>query len=117
EAPIVLRSRRSHGSLFAFEVQQAEPVELPAIRLNRDGLGTRDLTGTLVVLVDDEELILDAAQTLLKQWNCTVIAATSGREALRQLAGASRPPDVLICDYRLRDDENGVGVVAALRDE
>jgi CheY-like chemotaxis protein len=46
-----------------------------------------------------------------------VIAATSGREALRQLAGASRPPDVLICDYRLRDDENGVSVVAALRDE
>jgi CheY-like chemotaxis protein len=117
EAPIVLRSRRGQGSLFAFELQQSEPVELPAIRLNRDGSDTRDLTGTLVVLVDDEELILDAAQTLLKQWNCTVIAATSGREALRQLAGASRPPDVLICDYRLRDDENGVGVIAALRDE
>jgi signal transduction histidine kinase/ActR/RegA family two-component response regulator len=117
EAPVLLRSRLGHGSLFAFDLQRAEPVELPAIRLNRDSVGNRDLTGTLVVLVDDEELILDAAQTLLKQWNCTVIAATSGREALRQLAGVTRPPDVVICDYRLRENEDGVGVVAALRNE
>lgn len=92
-------------------------MELPAIRLTRDGPGTCDLSGTLVVLVEDEELILDAAQTLLKQWNCTVIAATSGKGALRQLADVTRPPDVLICDYRLRDNENGVGVVAAIRNE
>jgi signal transduction histidine kinase/CheY-like chemotaxis protein len=116
-ARITLRSSPGHGSVFAFDLQRAEPVELPALRLNRDGNGSRDLTGTLVVLVDDEELILDAAQTLLKQWNCTVIAATSGREALRQLATSTRPPDVLICDYRLRDGENGVAVAAALRNE
>ena len=117
EAPILMRSRRGRGSLFAFDLQRAEPVELPAIQLNRDGTGSRDLSGTLVVLVEGEELILDAAQTLLKQWNCTVIAATSGREALRQLAGVTRPPDVLICDFRLRENENGVGVVAAIRNE
>lgn len=114
---VTLRSRPGHGSLFAFDLQRAEPVELPALRLPREGTTTRDLTGTLVVLVDDEELILDAAQTLLKQWNCTVIAATSGRDALRQLAASTRPPDVLICDYRLRDGENGVSVAAALRNE
>ena len=117
EAPVIVRSRPGHGSLFAFELPRAEPVELPAIQLNRDGTRNRDLTGTLVVLVESEELILDAAQTLLKQWNCSVIAATSGREALRQLAGVTRPPDVLICDYRLRENENGVGVVAAIRNE
>jgi signal transduction histidine kinase/CheY-like chemotaxis protein len=116
-ATITLRSSPGQGSMFAFDLQRAEPVELPPLRLNRDGAASRDLTGTLVVLVDDEELILDAAQTLLKQWNCTVIAATSGRDALRQLATSTRPPDVLICDYRLRDGENGVAVAAALRNE
>ncbi|MEJ1963355.1 MAG: response regulator [Gammaproteobacteria bacterium] len=69
------------------------------------------------MVVDDEELTLDAAQTLLRQWNCSVVAATSGRDALRQLASSIRPPDVLICDYRLRDGENGVSVAAALRHE
>ncbi len=38
-------------------------------------------------------------------------------DALRQLADSPRPPDVLICDYRLRDNENGIGVVEAIRNE
>lgn len=117
EAPLTLRSRLGHGSLFAFDLQLAEPVELPALRLSTNGARNRDLTGLLVVLVDDEELILDAGQTLLQQWNCAVVAATSGPEALRQLASSTRPPDILICDYRLRDGETGVTVTAAIRNE
>jgi CheY-like chemotaxis protein len=117
DAPVTLISQKGHGSLFAFELHRGVPVELPMVRVNRQGSRRQDLSGTLVVVVDDEELILDAAQTLLGQWNCTVIAATSGADALRQLADCTRPPDVLICDYRLRDDENGIGVVEALRNE
>jgi signal transduction histidine kinase/ActR/RegA family two-component response regulator len=117
DSRVTLRSVRGRGSLFALDLQRAEPVALPMMRLSRNGGQIRDLTGTLVVVVDDEELILDAAQTLLKQWNCTVVAATSGKDALRQLATSTRPPDVLICDYRLRDGENGVSVAAALRNE
>ena len=116
-ATLTLRSRPGHGSLFAIDLQRAEPVELPTLRLNPHMTRNRDLTGRLIVVVDDEELILDAAQTLLKQWNCTVVAATSGREALRQLANFTRPPDVLLCDFRLGDGENGVTVAEAVRNE
>ncbi|MEJ0035915.1 MAG: hybrid sensor histidine kinase/response regulator [Gammaproteobacteria bacterium] len=115
--PLTLRSRPGHGSLFALDLQRAEPVELPAFRLSGPIGARRDLSGTLVVVVDDEELVLDAVRTLLKQWNCEVIATPSGRQAVRELATSTRPPDVLICDYRLRDDENGVAVVTALRNE
>ena len=116
-APVTLRSRTGRGSLFAFDLQPGDAAELPALGLHRTGGRRRDLAGTLVAVIDDEELILDAAQTLLVQWNCSVIAATSGHDALRQLADSPRPPDVLICDYRLRDDENGIGVVEAIRNE
>jgi len=117
QTPLTLRSRPGHGSLFAIDLQRAEPVELPAFRLSGIGSARRDISGTLVVVVDDEELVLDAVRTLLKQWNCEVIATPSGRQAVRELATSTRPPDVLICDYRLRDDENGVSVVTALRNE
>jgi two-component system, sensor histidine kinase len=117
DAPVTLRSQPGRGSLFAFDLEGAAPVELPVPQFNRAAGRSRDLSGMLVVVIDDEELILDAAETLLKQWNCEVITATSGRKALRQLATSKRPPDILICDYRLRDDEDGVQVVAALRDE
>jgi len=116
-APVTLRSRAGRGSLFAFDLQPGEAGERPALVPHRTGGRRRDLAGTLVAVIDDEELILDAAQTLLAQWNCTVIAASSGHDALRQLADSPRPPDVLICDYRLRDDENGIGVVEAIRNE
>ena len=109
--------RAGRGSLFAFDLQPGEAGERPAVGPHRTGGRRRDLAGTLVAVIDDEELILDAAQTLLVQWNCTVIAASSGHDALRQLADCPRPPDVLICDYRLRDDENGIGVVEAIRNE
>jgi len=116
-ARLTLESQPGHGSLFAIDLQAAQPVELPTLRLNLSVARNRDLTGRLIVVVDDEELILDAAQTLLKQWNCTVVAATSGREALRQLANFTRPPDVLLCDFRLGDGENGVSVAEAVRNE
>ncbi|MEP7244262.1 MAG: ATP-binding protein [Gammaproteobacteria bacterium] len=117
QSPITLVSRPGHGSLFAFELQKAAQVDAPPVRLARRSGDSRDLAGTLVVVVDDEELILDAAQTLLEQWGCTVVAAPSGREALQKLVASTRPPDLLICDYRLRDDETGLSVVAALRNE
>jgi signal transduction histidine kinase len=115
--PVTLRSQPGRGSLFAFDLERAGPAASPAVRLTQPSATRRDLTGIVVLLVDDEELILDAAQTLLHQWNCTVIAATSGPAALKLLADSARPPDVLICDYRLRDNENGIDVVAAIRNE
>jgi signal transduction histidine kinase len=117
DAPVTLLSRKGRGSLFAFDLQPGGAPELPVVGAPRTRGRRRNLAGTLVVVVDDEELILDAAQTLLTQWNCSVIAATSGHDALRQLADSLRPPDVLICDYRLRDEENGIGVVEAIRNE
>lgn len=116
-APVTLRSREGYGSLFAFDLQSGGAADLPFLGTHRTGGRRRDLSGTLVVVVDDEELILDAARTLLIQWDCAVVAATSGHDALRQLADSLRPPDVLICDYRLRDNENGIGVVEAIRNE
>ena len=117
DAPVTLVSRKGRGSLFAFDLQPGSPEQLPALGTPRTGSKRRDLSGTLVVIVDDEELILDAVQTLLAQWGCAVVAATSGRDALRQLADSHRPPDVLICDYRLNQEEDGIGVVEAIRNE
>ena len=117
DAPVTLVSRKGQGSLFAFDLKPGVPMELPVLGTHRTGGRRRDLSGTLVAIVDDEELILDAAQTLLAQWNCSVVAATSGHGALRKLADSPRPPDVLICDYRLREDEDGIGVVEAIRNE
>lgn len=71
--------------------------------------------GVYVAVIDDEEPILDATRSLLEQWGCTVLTAASGKQALAELGVAPRAPDAVICDYRLRGNENGIEVVTALR--
>lgn len=115
--PVTLVSERGTGSMFA--------VDLPRVR-QQDGARTaasavptlrNDLSGSLIVVVDDEATILDATRTLLEMWGCTVITAASGAEALERVGSSSRVPDVLMCDYRLRGHEDGISVVEALRAE
>jgi len=117
QAPVLLRSQPGKGSLFAFDVECAQEVATPRVHLAPRSSDSRDLADALVVVVDDEELILDAARSLLEQWGCTVVTAVSRSAALQKLAGSSRPPDVVICDYRLRDQETGISVIEAMRNE
>lgn len=114
-APILLVSQLRRGSMFAIDlplVEKAEeridaPVSRPAVSL-------RDAR---IVVVDDEAAVLEASKVLLEQWGCQVVVAASGSQAVQCLASSSRPPDVLVCDYRLREGENGLDVVERLREE
>jgi two-component system, sensor histidine kinase len=54
-------------------------------------------------------------QGLLESWGCRVLAVASGEEALTALSRAERVPDAIICDYRLRDEENGIAVIQRLK--
>ena len=73
------------------------------------------LFGAVVVIIDDEVDILAAVELLLKQWGCQVIAADCGAQATEKLKAEDAVPDFILSDYRLRDDETGIGVIQALR--
>ena len=63
----------------------------PRVHLAPRSSDSRDLADALVVVVDDEELILDAARSLLEQWGCTVVTAVSRSAALQKLAESTPP--------------------------
>ena len=75
------------------------------------------LAGLLVVIIDDEVDVLDAASTVVTDWGCTVVSAASGTQAVERLGAATRVPDAIICDYHLRGDEDGQTAVAMVRKE
>ena len=56
-------------------------------------------------------------RSLLTGWGYQVITAGSGSQMLANLAAFAERPDLIICDYRLRDGENGTDVIAALQSE
>jgi CheY-like chemotaxis protein len=78
---------------------------------------TASLQGCFVVVVDDEAQVRQALAILLKQWGCEVVTASSGEEAVQQLAEHTRVPDILLCDYRLREQATGLDAIQLLRTE
>jgi CheY-like chemotaxis protein len=111
---VILRSTPGLGSCFSLDLVRAQG---PA---GRDG--QPDTTAPrasaakgLIMVIDDEFAIRDAMDLLLSGWGYEVLTAGSGVEAHDRLACAGTRPDLIVCDYRLRESETGVEVIRTLR--
>lgn len=70
------------------------------------------LMGARIWVVDNDQAICSGMQTLLEGWGCKVLTAVSLVDLEQQVNLAESPVDVILADYHLDDDENGVDVVA-----
>ncbi len=109
---IDVKSVPGKGSVFAITLPLAE-VNTDEIRLqiqNTPG----DLHSSLVVVIDDELAVREATQIMLEGWGCDVVTADSGDGALDALTQYERAPEVIIADYRLRNNKTGVEAIKSL---
>jgi signal transduction histidine kinase/CheY-like chemotaxis protein len=113
--PVTLRSEPGRGSCFSIEIPEATG----APNIAEPGVvgSATELVRGLILVIDDEAAIRDAMYSLLTSWGYAVIAAGSGAEMLASLAQCPKRPDIIICDYRLRGEENGIDVVRQLQSE
>jgi two-component system, sensor histidine kinase len=110
-----LRSVLGKGSVFYLTVPLGSAARVVRERSEAAEALTQPLTGAFVVVVDDEGPILEGMRGLLAGWQCEVAAAESQALALAAVEQAGKAPDAIISDYRLRDEENGIDVIRALR--
>ena len=73
------------------------------------------LAGKSVLVIDDELDVRLAMNALLASWGYRVVLAGSGTEALEHIASGYVNLDLLLCDFRLRDGENGIETIATIR--
>ena len=112
---LTLRSEPGRGSCFDLTLPLAKgPAE-------DDDHGRGDFPAAsqrwLILVVDDEFAIREAMSSLLTSWGHRVVAARSADDAIAQLSPYPMRPDLMICDYRLPGEENGVDVIERLRSE
>ncbi|MBX7526496.1 hybrid sensor histidine kinase/response regulator [Qipengyuania vesicularis] len=106
---VVTRSVLGRGSSFS--------VRLPVLRWGARAEPERrrrrasTLSGARILVVDNDPSALAATTALLGKWGLEVTCAASKQEAL---ASAPAPPDVVIMDFRLDEDERGDTVYEAL---
>lgn len=112
--PLTLRSQPGRGSLFSVEVPVAEAR---AAANAADALRRIEFSSGLVLVVDDEIAIQDAMKRLLRSWGLANITAGSCNEMLEHIADCPSRPDLIVCDYRLREGERGTDVIQRLQAE
>ena len=114
---IELCSRIGRGTVFGFDIPLAiEPIvatRVPAAAKEP----TQDLSGRLIVVIDDEEAIVEGMRVLLTGWGAQVIGSITGDDVMAAVERHERMPDLIIADYRLGGGVVGTDVIDRLRQE
>jgi signal transduction histidine kinase/CheY-like chemotaxis protein len=113
---IRLASEPGKGSTFGFDVPRGTTVE----RDRREAPAPKhrtDLSGKLVVVIDDEAAIVEGMKVLLSGWGVEVIGSLTGDEVMDAVLSRERLPDLIIADYRLAGGAVGTDVIDRLRRE
>jgi two-component system, sensor histidine kinase len=117
EAPIAVRSRVGHGTVFSFEVPPGKVLRAlePTVARSTAPLGLT-LQGRLMLLVEDEPAVREGLVVLLKAWGASVLDFDSVASLQAWLAaGPPQAPDLLLVDYRLPQGQTGLDALAAAR--
>jgi signal transduction histidine kinase/ActR/RegA family two-component response regulator len=100
----------SAGTCFTLTLAAATPAVRERTR-SKDPTRSPRLANVLVV--DDEEAVRLGMKALLEEFGCAVSLAASTCEAIA--ASELRKHDILIADFRLRGDDNGLRTILAVR--
>jgi signal transduction histidine kinase len=114
--PIGVESTAQQGSVFHVTVPEGAVDTAVSLHTALPEIST-DLSGMLVLVIDDEISIREGMNTLLGQWGCDLILASSEDEAVELLRRGSVVPDVVIADYRLRENKTGVQAIRRVHAE
>jgi signal transduction histidine kinase/CheY-like chemotaxis protein len=107
---IELESAAGKGTTFRLHlVRVATDAATPV----RPVVDAARLDGLYVLVVDDERQVRLGMQTLLEGMGCRVTLVDETQRALA--AARAERPDIVVADFRLRGDDNGIATVRAIR--
>ena len=118
-APISVRSRVGHGTVFSLEVPVGRAPRAFATGVGGPSTQTPiglTLEGRFFVVVEDEAVVREGLVVLLQAWGARVAAFESVELLEHWLpSGAAEAPDLLLVDYRLPQGRTGVEAMRAVR--
>lgn len=109
---INVHSKEKEGSMFSVLVPRRKKrldTSSTSITTNIES----GLVGFKVFYVDDDEQNIHALKMLMENWGCEFVGVTDV-ETAKDYANNNEAPDVLLMDYQLGPDINGLDVASAL---
>ncbi len=119
DAPISVRSRVGHGTVFSLEVPVGKAPRTIDGGLSRGVKAPLGLTleGRHIVVLEDEAAVREGLVVLLQAWGASVTAfdTVAALEPWLALADETMAPDLLLVDYRLPQGRTGVDALKRIR--
>jgi len=109
--PVSVTSQSGRGSAFAVDVPSAPAQALPQPRA---ASATGRLAGAFVLVVDNDSRNREATAEALRRAGCLVLEAGSASAALAEVVQHLRPVDLVVCDLRLGEGLDGLGLIGQL---
>ena len=113
--PVRFRSEPGQGTAFTVRLPRGlrslparQPHALPVRTLPA-------LDRTVMLCIDNEPNVLDGMKTLLEGWGCEVLIATGLGQALELVPGDTSGVDMMIVDYHLDAEADGIRCIDVLR--
>lgn len=117
EYPVRVRAQVGRGSTFSVEVPLANRLVHSPLPRPMTPASQCDLSGRLVVVIDDETTIVDGMKALLGGWGATVIGSTTGEDVVNAVHVAGKLPDLIIADYHLGAGPDGIEIARRIRQD
>lgn len=109
DIPIALQSQKGTGSCFTITLPLCEP---PARTAEKNKVSTySNLHSKKILIIEDELSIRESLKELLQNWHYEVMITESEDDACKSIEATAFIPDIIIADYRLRDNKTGVEAV------
>lgn len=112
--PLSLRSNLGCGTTYRLTVPLTTPPPVATPESQALASVKNDLAGATVLVIEDDAMNRDALAGLLTSWGCRVLVAQDLATAQAQCPSAQWP-DVIVSDYRLAGNMNGLDIIQALR--
>jgi len=113
--PITLESEPGRGTVFAIRVPLSEDLTAACSVRTPRRPSRQDLTGLTLLCIDNEPDILAGMTALVEPWGCRVLCAGDEDEVTAIVGRLDHAPDVLLADYHLDQEKNGIDLMNRLR--
>jgi len=107
-----LHSEDGRGSMFSVSVP-LRTKDTAQQSVKAPGGITSGVENINIFYVDDEENNIHALSTLMRNWGCSINSATD-LESAEDYAKNNHAPDVLLVDYQLEAEKDGVKLAGIL---